>query len=133
MSPTPEQQARIGIDAALEAAGWIVQDRAAMNLAAGPGVAVREFKMAPGHGFADYLLFVNGKALGVLEAKPAGYALTNVELQADKYATGLPAGLNLMLGDRAQCQAPTVRRRPKAATQGLRRHRPLVMIRSMWQ
>ena len=94
MSPTPEQQARIGIDAALEAAGWIVQDRAAMNLAAGTGVAVREFKMASGHGFADYLLFVNGKAVGVLEAKPAGYALTNVELQADKYATGLPAGLN---------------------------------------
>lgn len=90
MSPTPEQQARIGIDAALEAAGWIVQDRAAMNLAAGPGVAVREFKMESGHGFADYLLFVNGKAAGVLEAKPAGYALTNVELQADKYATGLP-------------------------------------------
>ena len=89
MSPTPEQQARIGIDAALEAAGWIVQDRATMNPAAGPGVAVCEFKMASGHGFADYLLFVNGKAVGVLEAKPAGYALTNVELQADKYAAGL--------------------------------------------
>lgn len=57
MSPTPEQQARIGIDAALEAAGWIVQNRAAMNLAAGTGVAVREFRMASGHGFADYLLF----------------------------------------------------------------------------
>ena len=65
-----------------------------MNLSAAPGVAVREFKMAPGHGFADYLLFVAGKAVGVLEAKPAGYALMNVELQADKYATGLPAGLN---------------------------------------
>jgi type I restriction enzyme R subunit len=94
MSPTPEQNARQQIDAALEAAGWIVQDRAAMNLAAATGVAVREFPMAAGHGFADYLLFVNGKAVGVLEAKPAGYALTNVELQADKYATGLPARLN---------------------------------------
>ena len=94
MPLTPEQQARVQIDAALDAAGWIVQDRATMNLAAGTGVAVREFRMAPGHGFADYLLFVNGKAVGVLEAKPAGYALTNVELQADKYATGLPAGLN---------------------------------------
>jgi type I restriction enzyme R subunit len=41
MSPTPEQSARQQIDAALEAAGWIVQDRAAMNLAAAPGVAVR--------------------------------------------------------------------------------------------
>jgi type I restriction enzyme R subunit len=94
MSPTPEQRARLDIDSALEAAGWIIQDRATMNLAAGSGVAVREFKMAAGHGFADYLLFVHGKAVGVLEAKPAGYALTNVELQADKYATGLPAGLN---------------------------------------
>ncbi len=94
MSPTPEQNARQQIDVALEAAGWIIQDRAAMNIGAGLGVAVREFRMAPGHGFADYLLFVGGKAVGIVEAKPAGYALTNVELQADKYATGLPAGLN---------------------------------------
>ena len=49
--------------------------------------------MADGHGFADYMLFVEGKAVGVLEAKPAGYPLTSVELQADKYATSLPAGL----------------------------------------
>jgi len=91
---TPEQNARLTIDAALEEAGWILQNRDTMNLAAAAGVAVREFKMTSGHGFADYLLFVNGKAVGVLEAKPAGYALTNVELQADKYATGLPAGLN---------------------------------------
>ncbi|HYC90465.1 MAG TPA: type I restriction-modification enzyme R subunit C-terminal domain-containing protein [Thermoanaerobaculia bacterium] len=65
-----------------------------MNLAAGRGVAVREFKMASGHGFADYLLFVDGKAVGALEAKPVGYPLINVELQVDKYAHGLPAGLN---------------------------------------
>ncbi len=50
--------------------------------------------MAPGHGFADYMLFVDGQAAGVLEAKPVGYTLSSVELQADKYATGLPAGLN---------------------------------------
>ena len=65
MSPAPEQAARRQIDEALEAAGWIVQDRSAMNLAAGLGVAVREVKMASGHGFADYLLFVRGKAVGV--------------------------------------------------------------------
>ena len=95
MSPeTPEQRARHDIDSQLAAAGWLVQDRAEMNLTAGPGVAVREFKMADGHGFADYMLFVEGKAVGVLEAKPAGYPLTSVELQADKYATGLPEGLN---------------------------------------
>jgi hypothetical protein len=62
MMPTPEQRARQDIDQALEAAGSVIQDRAAMNLAAGSGVAVREFRMASGHGFADYLLFVNGKA-----------------------------------------------------------------------
>ncbi len=94
MPLTPEQQAREKIDEALAAAGWIVQNRDEMNLAAGLGVAVREFRMAPGHGFADYMLFVDGQAAGVLEAKPVGYTLTSVELQADKYATGLPAGLN---------------------------------------
>ena len=94
MSPSPEREARQHIDAALEAAGWAIQDRDTMNLVAAPGVAVREFKMAKGHGFADYLLFVNGKAVGALEAKPAGYRLANVELQAGKYATGLPDGLN---------------------------------------
>jgi len=94
LTPTPEQEARQHIDAALEATGWVLQDRGEMNLSAAQGVAVREFKMADGHGFADYMLFVDGKAVGVLEAKPAGYPLTSVELQADKYATGLPAGLN---------------------------------------
>ena len=93
MPLTPEQQARERIDAALAAAGWIVHDREEMNLGAGLGVAVREFRMAPGHGFADYMLFVDGQAAGVLEAKPVGYTLSSVELQADKYATGLPAGL----------------------------------------
>lgn len=65
-----------------------------MNLSAGRGVAVREFPMASGHGFADYMLFVEGEAVGVLEAKPAGYPMSSVERQVDKYATGLPAGLN---------------------------------------
>lgn len=59
----PEQTARDEIDGALAEAGWIVQHREEMNL-----VAVREFKLSPGHGFADNMLFVDGKALGVLEA-----------------------------------------------------------------
>ncbi len=91
---TPEEQARIEIDRNLEAAGWLIQDRVEMNLFAGPGVAVREFALSKGHGFADYLLFVDGKAVGVLEAKPAGHTLSGVEPQAEKYADGLPAGLN---------------------------------------
>jgi type I restriction enzyme, R subunit len=44
-----------------------------MDLSAGRGVAVRELKLTPGHGYVDYMLFVDGKAVGVLEAKPGGH------------------------------------------------------------
>ena len=53
---TPEARARREIDAQLAACGWLVQDRKAMNLYAGQGVAVREFITAPGHRRADYVL-----------------------------------------------------------------------------
>src|SRR5712691_6359862 len=89
----PEAKAREKIDALLEQAGWLVQDREEMNLTAGDGVAVREFKLEKGHGFVDYLLFVDGQALGVVEAKPAGYSFTSVEVQAQKYVEGMPASL----------------------------------------
>jgi len=92
-STTPEQRAREKIDASLAASGWVVQDRAAMNLYAGNGVAVREFPLAQGHGYADYLLFVDTKAVGVLEAKPEGHTLTGVEPQSQHYAEGLPTNL----------------------------------------
>jgi type I site-specific restriction endonuclease len=49
--PTPEQQARTTIDQLLTDAGWQVQDRAALNLSAARGVAVREFPLQTG--FAD--------------------------------------------------------------------------------
>ena len=91
--PGSEQQARERIDAQLDAAGWTVQDRDETNLAASPGVAIREFRMAPDHGFADYLLFVNGQAVGALEAKPEGYPLASVEPQVKLYSEGLPKGL----------------------------------------
>ena len=71
---TPEEQARKLIDAKLTASGWIVQAYKHMNLAAGPGLAVTEFPGARGP--ADYLLYVGGKAIGVVEAKPAGYPNT---------------------------------------------------------
>jgi len=66
-----------------------------VNLAAGRGVAVREFIMKPPHGRADYLLFVDGSAVGVLEAKPAGTALVNVEPQRDDYAEGVPDDIEI--------------------------------------
>ena len=89
----PEAKAREKIDAQLAESGWLVQDREDLNLMAGSGIAVREFKLEKGHGYVDYLLFVDGDALGVVEAKPAGYSLTSVEFQARKYVEGLPASL----------------------------------------
>ena len=85
------------IDHQLTACGWRVQDRSEMNLYAGQGVAVREFIMAPGHGRADYLLFVDGKAVGAVEAKPSGTPLAGVESQTAKYAAGLPAELTAVV------------------------------------
>jgi type I restriction enzyme R subunit len=94
---TPEAQARIEIDQMLALAGWVVQDADKVNLAAGKGVAIREFVLAPGHGRADYLLFVDGKPLGVLEAKPAGTILSSVEPQRNDYAEGMPDDLDVPL------------------------------------
>ena len=73
---TPEQEARVNIDRLLEPAGWSVQNADSINLYASSGVAVREFPLKSGHGTADYLLYVNQKAAGVVEAKPEGSTLT---------------------------------------------------------
>ena len=86
-----EAQARIKIDRLLVDAGWIVQHANQVNLSAGPGVAVREFRLEQGHGRVDYLLFVAGQPTGVIEAKPEGTTLVEVEHQSGKYVTGLPA------------------------------------------
>lgn len=87
----PEAISRKQIDRRLTACGWHVQNFAELNLSAGPGIAVREYPLKTG--FADYLLYVGGKAVGVIEAKPPGHTLTGVETQSGKYVTGLPSHL----------------------------------------
>lgn len=89
---TPEQKARQKIDELLRFAGWDVQNREAMNLfdPTRPGVAVREAHLKTG--FADYLLFVQGKTLGVVEAEKVGVPLSGVEAQSARYAMGLRRG-----------------------------------------
>ena len=87
---TPEAKAREHIDRLLSAAGWHICDANKANIHAARGVAIREFPLQQGHGFADYLLYVDGKAAGVIEAKKEGNTLTGVEIQAAKYTTGLP-------------------------------------------
>lgn len=88
----PEAQARQIIDQLLSDAGWQVQDNKQINLGAGLGVAVREYALKSG--FADYLLFINRKAAGVIEAKPVGSTLSGVEIQSNKYSFNLPKTLN---------------------------------------
>ncbi|MDJ0312026.1 DEAD/DEAH box helicase family protein [Arthrobacter sp. H35-D1] len=91
--PLSEVQARKNIDKMLRAAGWLVQDYRDIAPMAGMGVAVREFPLDSG--FADYLLYVDSRLVGVLEAKKEGMSLTGVEWQTSKYATGLPASARL--------------------------------------
>jgi hypothetical protein len=89
----PEDRARERIDALLAQAGWEVSDTREANIRAARGVVIRNFSLKPGHGFADYLLYVDGKAVGVIEAKKEGTTLTGVETQSAKYSQGLPDGL----------------------------------------
>lgn len=83
---TPEQEARIVIDEKLKMSGWQVQNVNQLNLIAGLGVAVREFPTSTGP--VDYVLFINGEPVGVIEAKKssAGENITVVEEQSSRYA-----------------------------------------------
>jgi type I restriction enzyme R subunit len=84
---TPETKARQLIDQKLEQAGWVIQAMKQLNLAAGIGVAVREYPTDSGP--ADYVLFVGRNAVGVIEAKKdsAGENITAVESQTERYAS----------------------------------------------
>ena len=87
INQNPEQIARDQIDAKLAEAGWRVQDKAKIDFNVGIGIAVREYPTDIGP--ADYVLFVDRRAVGVIEAKPEdwGHKITVVEEQAGDYAT----------------------------------------------
>ncbi|MFY0714976.1 DEAD/DEAH box helicase family protein [Seonamhaeicola sp. NFXS20] len=82
----PEQIARDKIDEMLREAGWLVQSKKKVDLSAGKGVAVREYQTNVGP--ADYVLFVDRKPVGIIEAKreDEGHRLTVVEEQSKSYA-----------------------------------------------
>lgn len=86
INQTPEQLARDNIDRLLSEAGWQVQDKNKIDFNAGKGIAVREYDTDVGP--ADYVLFVDKKAVGVIEAKKeeAAQNITAVEEQAEGYA-----------------------------------------------
>lgn len=83
---TPEEKARLVIDEKLRQSGWVIQDMKKLNLSAALGVAVREFPTSTGE--VDYALFVDGKPVGVVEAKreEKGESITDVEVQSGRYA-----------------------------------------------
>ncbi len=82
----PEQIARDHIDTMLIKAGWLVQSKNKIDLHAGKGIAIREYPTDIG--IADYVLFVEQKPAGIIEAKreEAGQHLTQVEEQSAAYA-----------------------------------------------
>jgi type I restriction enzyme R subunit len=85
-----EAKARKKIDQQLMAAGWIVQGKDEIDVDVARGVAIREFVLAKPHGRVDYLLFLDGQPAGVIEAKPDGTTLVEVEAQSGRYVDGLP-------------------------------------------
>ena len=86
---TPEKRARRNIDSQLKASGWHIQDYAERDTAAALGVAVREYRLRAGQR-ADYLLFIGGVAIGVIEAKAEGTTLSGALQQAERYRANLP-------------------------------------------
>ncbi|MGN6400888.1 MAG: type I restriction endonuclease subunit R [Flavisolibacter sp.] len=86
MNQNPEQLARDRIDEQLTACGWTIQNKSSINLHAGIGVAVREYQTDIGP--ADYVLFVDKKPVGLIEAKrkEEGVHLTVHEEQSQAYA-----------------------------------------------
>src|SRR6266404_1636471 len=86
--PSPEELVREKIDKLLMDCGWTVQNRNTINLSAARGIAIREALLKE-RDEVNYLLFVDGKAIGTGEAKPEGFTLTGVEEQSGKYGKNL--------------------------------------------
>ena len=82
---TPEQQARQNIDKQLSQAGWFVQDLKDFYPSASLGIAVREYPTESGS--ADYILFIDRKPVGVIEAKKECLTLSGVHDQTTRYAS----------------------------------------------
>ena len=94
---TPEAEARQTIDGMLEASGWQIQNYTGREIDASLGIAVREYPLQDEQQ-ADYLLFINAVAVGVIEAKKEGMTLSGAMQQAERYHASLPDTLTTLLG-----------------------------------
>ena len=95
--PTPEELARQQIDGLLQQCGWLIQDYKKLDLSAGRGIAIREVRLKEGR--CDYLLLIDRKPVGIIEAKKAGVTLSTVAFQSGQYAKNLPDFLRGPLTD----------------------------------
>lgn len=87
---TPEERARVKIDQMFEDAGWQVVDRDFYSPTI-TAAAIREGLLKGNHE-ADYFLFINGKAIGVLEAKRKEVDVSSSKVceQTAMYVCGVP-------------------------------------------
>jgi type I restriction enzyme R subunit len=85
---TPEERARQNIDDLLVQCGWVIQNYKQLDLSAGKGIAIREVRLKEGR--CDYLLLIDRKPVGIIEAKKAGVTLSTVAFQSGQYAKNLP-------------------------------------------
>ena len=81
--PTPEEKVRENIDRLLTQGGWAVCNQNDAKLLAYRGLAIRNFTLKPGHGFADYRPYVDGRATLVIEAEKERISLTGVQTQME--------------------------------------------------
>ncbi len=105
---TPETKAREKIDAKLVKAGWIIQDMCKINPMAALGVAVREYPTSTGP--VDYVLFIDGSPVGVIEAKKddSGENITVAESQSQRYANSTLKYVNVEYRIRFAYEATSV-------------------------
>ncbi len=92
MESESERKTRLKrIDPLLKAAGWSLTDfKASLDVSELKAHAVREYETA--NGPADYALVVDGKVLGIVEAKKVSLGPQGVLYQAERYAKGVMDG-----------------------------------------
>ncbi len=97
--PTPEELARQNIDALLKQCGWLIP-RITRN-STFPLVEASPFaKSGSAKGRCDYLLLIDRKPVGIIEAKKEGITLSSVADQSGQYAENLPEFLRGNLSGR---------------------------------
>lgn len=94
INQNPEQFARDNIDNLLRNAGWAIQSAKKINWNESLGIAIKEYQTDVGP--ADYVLFVDRKPVGIVEAKKedVGQNLSTVEEQSSGYANAKLKYLN---------------------------------------